>query len=343
MDRVLAKRRPPDGHRIVSALEGSAAREPEVTVVIPTSNRWHLLSTCALASAFAQVDVDYEVIVVDDGSDDETPARLAERQDVRVVRHHTRLGVSRARNSGIAAARGAWIAFLDDDDLWSPHKLRRQIDAARSAAAGFVYSGAVAVDEQRRLVAVLPLPHASTLETELLQGAAIPSGPSNVLVRADVLREVGGFDEEMSHSADWDMWIRLAGATRAASSDDLLVARIEHAGRMLFRDRPDVEAEVVRLLRKHCPDRRLDRGGLTQWLALEHYAAGYRVRASALFFRAALRHGKLGNLAPALGALFGRRGMELASSALIRIRGTSHLSIPTPPRTGEPEWLAGYR
>ena len=96
----------------------SVGREPEVTVVIPTSNRWQLLSTCALASADAQVDVDHEVIVVDDGSSDETPARLAERHDVRVVRHRTRLGVSRARNSGIAAARGEWIAFLDDDDLW---------------------------------------------------------------------------------------------------------------------------------------------------------------------------------------------------------------------------------
>ena len=233
-------------------------------------------------------------------------------------------------------------SFLDDDDLWSPHKLRGSstphdpLPRVRLQRRG---RGRRAATTRRRS----PTSAASTLETELLRGAAIPSGPSNVLVRADVLREVGGFDEEMSHRADWDMWIRLARATRATSSDELLVARVEHAGRMLFRDRPDVEAEVVRLLSKHCPDQSLDRGSLTQWLALEHYAAGYRIRASALFLRAALRHGKLGNLAPALGALFGPRGMEIASSALIRIRGTSHLSIAAPPRTGEPEWLAGYR
>jgi glycosyltransferase involved in cell wall biosynthesis len=319
--------------------------QPEVTVIIPTSNRWQLLSSCALPSALGQKDVYHEVIVVDDGSTDETQARLGELEHprLRVLRHDTQLGVSRARNTGIAAARGEWIAFLDDDDLWSPHKLRTQIDAGVSAEAGFVYSGAVAVDERRRLVGVLPLPEPDVLEDELLRGAAIPSGPSNVLARTAAVREAGGFDEEMSHSADWDMWIRLAQVAHATSCKEVLVARVEHSRRMLFRDRPDVEKEVERLLRKHSPGRRLDRGGLNQWLALEHYAAGYRVRASALFLRAAVRHRMLGNLAPALGVLFGRRGMELASSLLLRLRGSSHLAMPVPPRTAEPDWLALYR
>lgn len=318
---------------------------PEVTVIIPTANRWQLLSSCALPSALGQRDVDHEVIVVDDGSSDETPGRLAELGEsrLRVLRHDTSLGVSRARNTGIAAARGEWIAFLDDDDLWSPYKLRTQIDAGVSAQAGFVYGGAIAVDERRQLLALLPLPEANVLETELLRGAAIPSGPSNVLARTALVREVGGFDEAMSHSADWDMWIRLVRVASATSCEQVLVARVEHSRRMLFRDRPDVEEEVERLLSKHCPGRRLDRGGLNQWLALEHYAAGYRLRASALFLRAAIRHRMFGNLAPALGVLFGRHGMRLASSLLLHLRGSSHLATPAPPRTAEPEWLALYR
>jgi len=314
-------------------------------VIIPTSNRWPLLSSCALPSALGQEGVDLEVIVVDDGSSDQTPDKLSELNDgrLRVIRHDRSLGVSRARNTGIAAARGEWLAFLDDDDLWSPHKLRMQIDAATSEQAAFVYSGAIAVDERRRLLAFLPLPQADVLETELLRGAAIPSGPSNVLASAALIRELGGFDEEMSHSADWDMWIRLVRAASATSCTQVLVARVEHSQRMLFRDRPDVEKEVERLLNKHCPGRSLDRGGLNQWLALEHYAAGYRLRASALFLRAAVLHRRFGNLAPALGVLLGQRGMRLASSFLLLLRGSSHIEIPETPRAAEPEWLALYR
>ncbi|HWC32537.1 MAG TPA: glycosyltransferase family 2 protein, partial [Actinomycetota bacterium] len=122
---------------------------PEVTVVIPTRDRWSLLATAALPAALVQEDVDLEVVVVDDGSRDETPERLAELTDprLRVIRNLEPLGVAQARNAGIAAARGRWLAFLDDDDLWSPRKLRTQLDAARAAGASFVYAGVINVDE----------------------------------------------------------------------------------------------------------------------------------------------------------------------------------------------------
>ncbi|MBV8991348.1 MAG: glycosyltransferase family 2 protein, partial [Solirubrobacterales bacterium] len=87
--------------------------------MIPTRNRWPFLSH-TLASALAQESVSLEVVVVDDGSDDQTPERLPAVGDprVRVFRHERGLGVARARNKGIEEARGAWIAFLDDDDTW---------------------------------------------------------------------------------------------------------------------------------------------------------------------------------------------------------------------------------
>src|SRR5690242_16683672 len=91
---------------------------------------------------FDQRDVSLEVVVVDDGSADGTREALAALQDprVRVVRHDQSRGQAVARDSGVAAARAEWVAFLDDDDRWSPDKLRRQLDAAAAVDADFVYT-----------------------------------------------------------------------------------------------------------------------------------------------------------------------------------------------------------
>src|SRR5262245_16886500 len=112
---------------------------PLVSVVIPTRNRASLLER-TLRSVLAQRMGDLEVVVVDDGSTDDTTS-VAGAADVRVavVRNQTPEGVSAARNRGIAAARGSWIAFCDDDDLWSPEKLTLQLDAAQRAGAHWVY------------------------------------------------------------------------------------------------------------------------------------------------------------------------------------------------------------
>jgi len=321
------------------------ASSPQVSVIIPTSNRWPLLSSCALPSALGQLDVEHEVIVVDDGSTDETSQLLAELEEprLRVIRHASARGVSRARNTGIAAARGDWLAFLDDDDLWSPRKLRTQLDRAIATDAAFVYAGAVAVDERRQLISGLALPDPESLKTRLGRGSAIPAGPSNVMVRADVLGRVGGFDEDLSHSADWDMWIRLARDGEAAACEDVLVARIEHRQRMLFRDRPDVTREIEDLMTKHYPDNARQPGGVDEWLAVEHFQLGFRRKAAWLFLRAAVRRRSLGNVPPAVGALFGERGMRLASRLLVASRGHSHLDSSSKTPAVEPSWLGHYR
>jgi len=99
---------------------------PAVSVIIPTYNRAALVGE-ALASVQAQSFRDFEVLVVDDGSTDATPEVLAAWREVRVLRHPRRRGVSAARNTGVAFARGEWLAFLDSDDLWLPAKLARQM------------------------------------------------------------------------------------------------------------------------------------------------------------------------------------------------------------------------
>ncbi len=189
----------------------------EVSVVIPTRNRAHLLSS-SLAGALAQRDVDVEVVVVDDGSTDKTAAMLAAFDDARIRVVHTAVpgsGPGVARNTGIAKSRADWIAFLDDDDLWAPDKLRAQLRAVTAAERRWVYAGWVTVEERgQRLEVIAARPPMSPEQVrELLPYRnVIGAGPSNVMVRRDLLDEVGPFDESLPHMEDWDMWIRLAAA-----------------------------------------------------------------------------------------------------------------------------------
>jgi glycosyltransferase involved in cell wall biosynthesis len=272
----------------------------EVTVVIPTRDRWQLLARNALRSALDQEAVAHEVVVVDDGSGDGTHERLTELGEpgLRVVRHEQSLGVARARNAGIAEARGEWVAFLDDDDLWAPHKLRRQIDAARAADAGFAYGGVVSIAEDGVVNYEFVLPDPDTLLDELLARSALPAGCSNVIVRADLVRRLGGFDERLFQLADWDLWIRLAHESRAAACPDVLVGYLEHAENMLLTHRHDVTKELERIGAKHSALRRergVDLDGVTflHWVAWGYLRQGRRLRAARVYLRCGVEHRRM--------------------------------------------------
>lgn len=316
----------------------------EVTVVIVTRNRWRLLSTHALPSALGQEQVDLEVIVVDDGSTDETPVELAKVVDRRlhVIRHETNRGVAAARNSGIEAARGEWLAFLDDDDLWSPRKLRTHIDAVDGAAWG--YAAAIVVDTASRTLYALPFPDPAGIADALTRGNVVPGGPSNVLARTSLVRELGGFDESLRHhTEDWDLWIRLARSARPAACSEVLVATLQHPGRSALRGGWEVVREAERVLGKHGPVTRSQLLAVAEWLAFAQHRGGHRFRSAALYLRAAITYRSPGNLPPAVGALFGERGVRLASSLLHRLRGGSHLDHVWPAVVTEPLWLERYK
>jgi hypothetical protein len=324
---------------------------PEVSVVIPTRNRWPLLSTHALPSALAQEDVNLEVIVVDDASTDETARGLAEVASplLRVIRIEPAdrpagsRTTGRARNRGIEAARGEWLAFLDDDDIWAPRKLATQLEAARIAGASFVYSRVVVVDEHKRVVGVQALPDPRSLHDLMLLGNHVPGGGSGAIARADDVRRVGGFDESLVYVEDWDLWIRLVDGAVVAACPDVHVARVEHPDISLFRERPDVVDDMRRMLEKYTTvDPSRSRGTL-EWLAWEHHLAGRRFTAAALYLRAALRFRSPGNLPPALGALFGARGMRAARRGLLALRGSAHFGDPPAALPTPPDWLEAYR
>lgn len=213
----------------------------DATVVIPTRNRAEFLKG-AVGSALAQTDVSIEVVVVDDASDDASAAVELEGLDARiqVVRRHARGGPGAARNDGIARASGEWVAFLDDDDLWSPTKLRKQLDAASPVGAGFAYGGALAVDELLEPLYLWRVPPPEKLLDSLLALNVVPAGASNVVARTELVRGLGGFDENLDHLCDWDLWTRLAAAAPAARVDEVVTAYRLHS----YGQHGDVSAEI---------------------------------------------------------------------------------------------------
>ena len=317
-------------------------RAPDVSVVIPTRDRWHLLSRHALPSALGQEGVTVEVIVVDDGSTDGTPDRVAALGDprVRLVRDGGSRGAAAARNAGVAEARSEWIAFLDDDDLWAPDKLALQLDVLGGADWG--YTGAVVVDASLTPIDELPLASPVGLAERLRHGNIVTGGGSAVVVRRAVLGELRGFDESLFYVEDWDLWRRLAEHGAAAVRDEVLVATLDHEQRTLFRDTGAVLDAIDALLAAN-GGTRADRRTALEWLANQHARVGRHAAAARLYARAAIAYRSPGNLVAAAGALFGARGLRTASKALTRVRGGSHLDLDRHPPAVAPAWLESFR
>jgi glycosyltransferase involved in cell wall biosynthesis len=314
------------------------SRVPECSVVIPTRDRVGVLMDAALRSALGQRDVEHEVIVVDDASTDGTPDRLDALHDDRlsVVRLETRSGVAAARNAGIAAARGRWVAFLDDDDLWSPDKLRRQLDAARERDADVVYAGVVSVDRAGSARYRFPLPDPNELPRLLLASSALPAGGSNVVARTELVRRLGGFDEQLFQLADWDLWIRLAWAGRLAAAEEVLVGYVEHDDNMLLSDPRDVTPELEYVAAKHEALRRqhgveLDRRTFDHWVAWGHLRRRRRLKAARVFLRSGIRNRQPHDLW--LAAAFAVRPLVPGA------RRTEPSTVPA----SAPGWLQLYR
>jgi hypothetical protein len=183
-----------------------------VSVIIPTYNAGRFVCQ-AVDSVLAQTYRDYEIIVVDDGSTDDTRERLAPYgNQIRYVQTNN-LERSAARNTGIRQARGELIAFLDADDIWLPEKLARQIAFwERNADLGLVYSWAQCIYEDARLPRLLGTDFADNVSLDvfpgLLLGKFVPT--LTVVARAQCLHEVGLFDEQIVIAEDWDLWLRLA-------------------------------------------------------------------------------------------------------------------------------------
>src|SRR5216684_1906852 len=205
-------------HRLLTRPEMRTDQMPEVTVIIPAYNAGRTISA-ALQSVFAQTYRNYEVIVVDDGSTDDTAMRVRECGNrVQHIRQ-ANAGPGRARNEGIRRAAGRLIAFLDADDVWLPRKLQLQVDYfERFPGTGLLHTATIVsrtpTPTLRETVDTLPLDAPADPPRHVfgdLFHAAIDINALTVMVRRDVLADVGGFDERRElHVEDWDLWLRIA-------------------------------------------------------------------------------------------------------------------------------------
>ncbi len=183
-------------------------KNPSVSVIIPTWNRFSLLCE-AIESVLAQEDPDFELIVVDDGSTDETPDIQTLYEGRLFYIYQKNRGVSAARNRGISFARGKWIAFLDSDDLWKPEKLKIQKAAMLnhpeiriSYTEEIWYRKGIRVNPMKKHAK-----HSGWIFRHCLPLCII--SPSSVMIRRSLFREVGTFDENLPVCEDYDMWLRI--------------------------------------------------------------------------------------------------------------------------------------
>jgi glycosyltransferase involved in cell wall biosynthesis len=191
----------------------SISRAPVVSVIIPTYNRADLLPR-ALNSVLQQTFVDFEVLVVDDGSTDKTAALMAKYQErddrVRYLDQPQNAGVSAARNRGLREARGVFMAFLDSDDEWLPYKLERQVALFQrlSERVGLIYGGVENVGPGGERNIHTPR-HRGDIRSTLLERNVI-HGTSGVTLRRATVERVGFFDEGIPAVEDYDYWLRVA-------------------------------------------------------------------------------------------------------------------------------------
>jgi glycosyltransferase involved in cell wall biosynthesis len=186
---------------------------PDVSVIIPAYNSGGLIRA-SIDSALSQRGVTLEVIVVDDGSTDDTVSIVESYGDaVRCMRQRNQ-GAYVARNNAAAIARGEWLAFLDADDLWVAGKLAKQVQLG-DPEVGLIYSDYSHLDTSNRVSG------RASGAAELVQGKIFDRllvdnfiGMSTVLMRRTVFNELGGFPTDISGCADWDMWLRYAMSDR---------------------------------------------------------------------------------------------------------------------------------
>jgi glycosyltransferase involved in cell wall biosynthesis len=203
---------------------------PKVSVLISSYNFGRYIGT-ALESVRLQTHQDFEAVVVDDGSTDDSLAVIGRYLDddrFRLVRQR-HVGQARAKNRGIEESRGEFIAFLDADDYWLPHKLERQLRQLRDPGVGVVFSRRTLIDEEGQPFARPsdPMPSGFVLNEMFRQNFVCFS---TAMIRRQVVEHVGWFDERLDLAIDYDFWLRAATHYDFAFVDEPLAAyRIGHA------------------------------------------------------------------------------------------------------------------
>ncbi len=233
---------------------GADSAAPLVTVVIPTRDRPRLVRR-ALASALAQTEPSLEVVVVDDGSS--PPLALDPDPRVRIERHDAPQGVSAARNAGLAAARGRWVTFLDDDDQLLPAMVERAVGAIEASTLPpprAALCGLDVVDGDGRVVArrVPPsLPRGARFMLEPAPPGRSHATKRTLLAPRATLAEIGGFDPALRMREQSDLMLRLNAVCSIVAVTEVGYRLTRGGGARLSRDARLLDAGFRHFERKH--------------------------------------------------------------------------------------------
>jgi glycosyltransferase involved in cell wall biosynthesis len=269
----------------------SAIQFPKVSAIIPAYNYAEYLSK-AIDSVLSQTFVDYEVIVVDDGSTDNTAGIVAKYGErVRYI-YQKNAGLSTARNTGIEAARGEYVAFLDADDAWLPDYLEKTVAKIGQLSPDFaiVASRNSFIDPQGTPLKLKRL--APEIDMEVLCHDIVFRScffPSAVVARRKALEACGGFNSALRSSEDRDMWIRIAARYRVFLQRERLVLIRRHSSNM-SRNADRMKLNIAKVLRSAYQNRLVPRGDILFWMRTlsfyyfqtgwMHYDEGRRVSAA---------------------------------------------------------------
>jgi glycosyltransferase involved in cell wall biosynthesis len=226
----------------------SPSPSPLVSVILPTYNRAWCLSR-AVDSVLNQTVTDFELIVVDDGSSDDTVRLLADYGAALKVIHQSNRGVSAARNAGIGAARGRWVALLDSDDHWLPAKLATQIGWFRAhpdyricQTEEIWIRGGQRVNPKKRHKKYGGFIFERCLPLCLVS-------PSAVMMARSLIEAVGGFDEALPACEDYDLWLRISRTHPIGLVEAPLVVKTGGHGDQLSRT-PELDKYRIQALAK---------------------------------------------------------------------------------------------
>lgn len=216
---------------------------PIISVIIPTYNRGNYLCS-AIKSVLNQTFEDFEIVVVDDASTDNTRQVVDKFDDkrIRYIRHKENKGGSAARNTGIKRSKAKFIAFLDDDDLWMPSKLEKQLDLINTnLETGAVYTGICILNKSDKIIRFESSSFTGSIFPHILKKNYV-GGCSQLLVRKECFNRIGLFDENLLAGQDWDMWIRLAKHYQFDYVNEPLVLYRVHDRRISTNPRAQMQA-----------------------------------------------------------------------------------------------------
>lgn len=265
---------------------------PTVSIVIPCYNQAHFLSE-SVDSALAQTYAEIEILVVDDGSTDNTRAVAARYGDrIRYI-HQENGGLAAARNTGIRHAKGELIALLDSDDRWLPHKLETQVPHFADSEVALVHASYRLFPPPEYLEKewiVTEGAHPTYLE-EVRQNKV---GVLTAVIRRSVLEEVGGFDAAYYGCEDWELWLRIAEKYRLVGCAEILAEYRLHGSSMTHTNGERMYQARKRILEKQAarhPDDVAVQQAVAEGLQLsdyQYFAATWRLA------EAAHKHGQWG-------------------------------------------------